>query len=210
LAKVAATIDRLSHGRLDLGLGSGWIPDEFVASAARLERRGAQMTEYLQALTACWAEGVTSFDGEFSSLPRSIVAPTPMQRPRPPVLFGGAAPAALRRAGRLADGWIGASTTDLTTVHDSIELIRRAAIDAGRDPDVLRFICRGVVKVRDADRAPLTGGFAAIRSDLEDLATKGLTEVFVDLNFDPEIGSPDVDPERSMERARRVLEELAP
>jgi probable F420-dependent oxidoreductase len=210
LAKVATTIDRLSNGRLDLGIGSGWMADEFTAAGAQFDRRGAQMTEYIEALDVCFAGGVSSFNGEFSTLPASVLSPTPIQRPRPQLLLGGAAPAALRRVGKLADGWISASTTDLTTVGESVDLIRRSAIESGRDPDELRFICRGVVRVRNGERAPLTGGFDEIRTDIAELATQGITEVFIDLNFDPEIGSPDADPEQSMRRARRALEELAP
>jgi len=88
--------------------------------------------------------------------------------------------------------------------------IRTAAADAGRDPDALRFVCRGVVKVRSGERAPLVGSVDDIRSDLADLAAKGVTETFVDLNFDPEIGSPDADATGSMRRAEEVLEALAP
>lgn len=210
LAKTAATIDRLSGGRLDLGLGSGWMPDEFRAVGVDLERRGARMEEYIAALDAAWTQGVTSFDGTFSTMPAAVVAPPPVQQPRPPVLFGGAAPAALRRAGRLADGWISASTTDLTTIGQSVDLITDAARAAGRDPSSLRFVCRGVVKVRADDRAPLTGSLSEIAADLEDLAAQGMTETFIDLNFDPEIGAPDADAASSMERAREVLAALAP
>jgi len=210
LAKIATTIDRLSNGRLDLGLGAGWMPDEFAAVGAPFERRGAHMSEYVRALDACWAGGVSSFEGEFSVLPASVIAPSPVQLPRPQILLGGAAPAALRRAGRLADGWISASSTDLTTVDESIAMIRLAAVEAGRDPELLRFICRGVVRVRDGERAPLTGTFEEIRGDIRGLEAQGMTELFIDLNFDPEIGSQDADPQQSMERARRVLEEFAP
>jgi hypothetical protein len=88
--------------------------------------------------------------------------------------------------------------------------VRAAAVEAGRDPDGLRFVCRGVVKVRTGVRAPLTGSLDEIRADLAELGGKGLTETFVDLNFDPEIGSPDADPDVSMRRAEEVLEGLAP
>ena len=89
-------------------------------------------------------------------------------------------------------------------------MIRHAAVAAGRDPNQLRFICRGVVRVRDGERSPLTGTFEEIRRDFQDLEAQGMTELFIDLNFDPQIGSEDADPEQSMERARRVLEEFAP
>ncbi len=81
---------------------------------------------------------------------------------------------------------------------------------AGRDPARLRFVCRGVVKVRADERGPLVGSLDEIRADLDDLAAKGMTETFVDLNFDPEIGSPAADPAASMRRAHQVLEGLAP
>ncbi len=209
LAKAAATIDVLSGGRLDLGLGSGWMPDEFAATGARLDRRGAQMDEYIAAIEACWSSGVTDFDGEFSVLPRSVIAPGPQQMPRPPILLGGAAPAALRRAGRSADGWVSASTADLSTLGDSIETVRAGAREAGRDPAHLRFVCRGVAKVREDERGPLTGSLEDIRSDLEKIKMQGMTETFIDLNFDPGIGSPTADPERSMDRARELLQALA-
>jgi hypothetical protein len=74
----------------------------------------------------------------------------------------------------------------------------------------LRFICRGVVKVRDRREGALSGSFDDIRADLDDLAGQGMTETFVDLNFDPEIGHVDADPKQSMARAEEALEALAP
>ena len=210
LAKIVTTIDRLSGGRLDLGLGLGWMPDEFRAMGVSMERRGDRLVETIAALDAIWTDGVVSFDGTSVSIPESVMAPMPVQMPRPPMLLGGSAPAALRRAGRIADGWVSASTADLTALRDPISVVRSAAQDAGRDPDALRFVCRGVVKVRSGERAPLTGSLGEIRDDLELIAAQGMTETFIDLNFDPEIGSPDADPARSMDRAREVLEALAP
>ena len=133
-----------------------------------------------------------------------------MQRPHPPVLLGGGADAALRRAGRMADGWISSSRADLTRIETSIAAVRLGATEAGRDPGALRFVCRGVVKVRAGERAPLVGALDDIRSDLAQLAAKGITETFVDLNFDPEIGSPEADAAQSMRRADEILEALAP
>ncbi|HUR23663.1 MAG TPA: hypothetical protein VMZ73_07305, partial [Acidimicrobiales bacterium] len=112
--------------------------------------------------------------------------------------------------GRMADGWISASRADLTRIGTSIATVRVGATEAGRDPDALRFICRGVVKVRTGERAPLTGSLDDIRSDLAELAAQGVTETFVDLNFDPEIGNPDADAGQSMRRAEEILEALAP
>lgn len=209
-AKSLTTIDRLSGGRLDVGLGTGWQAQEFEATGVTMDRRGARADDYLRALDAIWSGGVVEHHGEFYDIPRSRFEPAPVQSPRPPILMGGAAPAALRRAGRLADGWISSSLADLSRIDESIDIVRTAAIDAGRDPDALRFVCRGVVKVRDDERAPLTGSLDEIRADLDDLAAKGVHEVFLDLNFDPTIGSPDADPAESMRKAREAITALAP
>ena len=210
LAKLLTTIDHLSGGRLVAGLGIGWLPQEFEAVGAPMGERGARAEDFVRCLRAIWTEDVVEYEGKFYRVPRARVDPKPVQQPHPPILFGGAAEVALRRAGRLADGWISSSRADLSRIDESIAIVRRAASDAGRDAGALRFVCRGVVKVRSGERAPLVGSFDEIRSDLADLATKGITETFIDLNFDPEIGSPDADPVVSMRRAHEVLEALAP
>lgn len=210
LGKIAATIDRLSDGRLVLGLGLGWMPDEFRAMGVSMEGRGDRLVETIAALDALWADGVVSFDGSSVSVPEAVIAPPPVQSPRPPILLGGSAAGALRRAGRIADGWVSASTADLSTLREPIGIVCDAAEAAGRDPGALRFVCRGVARVRSDERAPLTGSLDEIRDDLGLIAAQGMTETFIDLNFDPEIGSPDADPVRSMDRAREVLAALAP
>jgi probable F420-dependent oxidoreductase len=213
LAKQLATLDIVSGGRLDVGLGIGWSRTEYTAVGASFERRGARAEEFLAALRALWTGEVASYQGEFYRLPPARMAPGPVQRPHPPLLLGGTARPALRRAGRLADGWVSGSTADLTRIGESIEVVRAAAREAGRDPERLRFVCRGAVKVRPAgqpDRAPLSGSLAEIRSDFDMLAAQGVTEVFVDLNFDPEIGAPDTDPAGALRRAEEALEALAP
>jgi alkanesulfonate monooxygenase SsuD/methylene tetrahydromethanopterin reductase-like flavin-dependent oxidoreductase (luciferase family) len=139
--------------------------------------------------------------------------PKPAQRPSPPILLGGHAPVALRRTGRVADGWISGSQANLTAIGEAVATVKAAAADAGRDPAALVFVCRGAMRVRPPglrDRQPLTGTIDEIREDLADLAGKGLTELFIDLNFDPEIGSPDADPRESLRRADEVLEAFAP
>ena len=106
LAKQAATVDVLSGGRLDLGLGIGWMPEEFAATGASTTRRGARAAEYLAVLRTLWADEVSSFDGEFYTIPAGRQDPRPVQRPGPPVLLGGMSRPAMDRAGRIADGWI--------------------------------------------------------------------------------------------------------
>ncbi|MCX9192257.1 LLM class F420-dependent oxidoreductase [Carbonactinospora thermoautotrophica] len=213
LAKQAATLDVVSAGRLDLGLGLGWSREEYAASGVPYEHRGRRGEEFLRALHALWTEEVAEFHGDFYDFPPVRLSPKPVQRPHPPVLLGGAAEPALRRAGRLADGWISSSGADLSRLKEPITMVREAARAAGRDPESLRFVCRGVVRVGppgNPERRPLTGSYEEIRGDLDMLRAQGVTELFYDLNFDPGIGSPNADPAASMRRAEEALEALAP
>lgn len=210
LAKTLTTIDQLSEGRLDVGIGAGWLREEFEAVGAPYERRGARVEEYVAVLQALWTGDVVEHHGAFYRVPRSRVDPKPVQKPHPPVLLGATAETALRRAGRIAAGWISSSRADPNTIGRSIDVVRAAAVDAGRDPDTLRFVCRAVVQVRDDARAPLVGSLSEIGDDLGRLEAAGVTEAFIDLNFDPRIGSPDADPTVSLRRAHQVLEALAP
>jgi probable F420-dependent oxidoreductase len=210
LAKQAASLDVLSGGRLDLGLGSGWSPAEFAATGGEPARRGARANEYLAVLRTLWADEVSRFDGEFYTVPPSRMAPKPVQRPGPPVLLGGSAAPALRRAGRLAAGWISRSSADLTRIADDIEIVRGAAREAGRDPAQVRIVCRGVLRVGEPDGWPLSGSYEQIRADVARLGEQGVTEVFYDLNWDPRIGSPDADPQAAAARAEEIMQALAP
>jgi hypothetical protein len=91
--------------------------------------------------------------------------------------------------------------------------VREEAEKAGRDPSALRFVCRAAVRVRQAgrpDRRPLTGSPEEIRADFDDIAAQGMTELFVDLNFDPELTGPDADAGESMRRAEEALTAFAP
>lgn len=210
LAKQLTTIDQLSGGRLDVGLGLGWLEEEFEAVGVPAAHRGARTVDFVRCLRAIWADDVVDYEGPYYRVPRSRVDPKPVQRPHPPVLLGASAVPALRRAGRLATGWVSSSRADLSAIADSVAVVRDAAQASGRDPSALRFVCRAVVKVRDAERGPLTGSLAQIAEDLQLLEASGITEAFVDLNFDPVVGSPDADPVASLRHAQRVLEALAP
>jgi probable F420-dependent oxidoreductase len=213
LAKQLATVDVLSGGRLDAGLGLGWSAEEYAASGVPYQRRGARGEEFLAVLRALWTQELAEHHGEFYELPPVRFAPKPVQRPHPPILLGGTADPALRRAGRLADGWISSSRADMATLHRSIKVIADAARAAGRDPATLRYIARVPVRPGPAggpERRRLSGSYEQIRADLDGLAAQGLTELFIDLNWDLEVGGPDADPVAAMARAEATLEALAP
>jgi probable F420-dependent oxidoreductase len=211
LAKTLTSIDLLSDGRLEAGLGLGWNPDEFAAAGVPIERRGARAEDFIACLRAIWTQDPVEHHGEFYDVPRGHVDPKPLQQPHPPLLLGGSAEPALQRVGRIADGWISASRFEAAKVPAAIETIRTAARDAGRDPADLRVIIRGSVKVRDADeQTPLTGTVEKIKQDMAAYADAGATELFVDLNFDEQVGNPQADPAESMRRAHAALEAFAP
>jgi probable F420-dependent oxidoreductase len=209
VAKQAATLDRLSGGRFDLGLGSGWSDVEFTATGADPARRGRRTEEFLAVLRTLWTDDVSEYSGDFYTVPPSRMAPKPLTRPGPPVLLGGGVPAALKRAGRLADGWISSSRADLTEIADSVALVREGAEEAGKDPAAVRIVCRGVLRT-DPGAGLLHGEPGKVRAGLDALAVQGVTEVFLDLNWDPLVGSPDVSSQDAAERAERILEQYAP
>lgn len=212
LAKALTTLDIVSGGRLDAGLGLGWAPLEFEATGVPYEKRGARGEEFVSCLKTIWTEPEVEFHGSFYDVPRSRVEPKPVQTPHPPVLLGGGAERALRRVGRIADGWISSSRADLTTIGASIDLVKSSAAEAGRDVDALRFVVRGVTLIRPEgveDRQPLQGTVEQIRDDLAMVEGQGATEVFLDLNFDPLVVA-DADPEQALKHAEQVLTAFAP
>jgi probable F420-dependent oxidoreductase len=211
LAKMLTSIDVLSDGRLDAGLGLGWSADEFAAANVPIERRGARADDFLAALRTIWTTDPVEHHGEFYDVPRGRVDPRPVQQPHPPILLGGSAEPALRRAGRVADGWISSSRFPAAQVPDAVATIRAAATEAGRDPAAFRVVIRGSVRVRDRDEdQPLTGTIDKIKRDFAAYDAAGATELFIDLNFDEEIGNPAADPGESMQRAHMALEAFAP
>jgi probable F420-dependent oxidoreductase len=205
LAKQAATLDVLSDGRLDLGLGTGWSRTEFTATGAARERRGARAEEYVRVLRTLWQDDPASFDGEFYTVPPSRMSPRPVQPGGPPILLGGSARPALERAGRLAAGWMSRSATDLSRIAEDVAVVRAAA----PDPAAVRVVVRGVV-TPGARTGRLTGTYEDIRADAEWLSEQGVTELYYDLNWDPRIGNPDVSPADATSRAVEIIEALAP
>jgi probable F420-dependent oxidoreductase len=212
LAKQLTALDVLSEGRLDAGIGLGWSGDEYAAAGVPMARRGRRFDEWLDCLHALLTEDPVAFEGEFYRVPRSHVAPRPVQQPRPPLLIGGSAERALRRAGSKGDGWVSSSRASLDDIREGVVVVRDAAEAAGKARDAVRCVVRGVTVVRDtAGEAPLSGPPERIRDDLARFEELGVDEVFLDLNFDSEeVGNPAADPARAMAKASAVLDACAP
>jgi probable F420-dependent oxidoreductase len=152
IAKQYGTLDHLSGGRLILGVGSGHLKPEFKVLGADFERRGTVSDEYLAAIIAAWSDEVARFEGETLAFRDVIVAPRPAQRPRPPIWVGGNSRAAVRRAARLADGWVpwqlepeacAAAVADVRRLRaeagepGAFEVVAPLAVPAGATADVL-------------------------------------------------------------------------
>ena len=137
VAKQVSTLDTLSGGRMRLGVGSGWQESEFAALGEDFSNRGQRLDDAIALLREYWSEPSISFAGPHYPTDAMGMEPKPPQGAQLPIWVGGAAPAALRRAGRVGDGWLGTSALPSSKVPAAIATIREAAEAAGRDPDAL-------------------------------------------------------------------------
>ncbi|WP_028662076.1 TIGR03619 family F420-dependent LLM class oxidoreductase [Saccharomonospora saliphila] len=147
LARSMTTIDRLSGGRLIVGLGTGWSPEEYRAAGVPMHERGARLDECLDILQAWWSDNPVVYSGKHWTVPASRVDLKPAREPRPPVYLGGFAPAATRRVAQRADGWLPVHVPewgrfDPAAVTGPLTRIRELARDAGRDPSELGVVLR--------------------------------------------------------------------
>jgi probable F420-dependent oxidoreductase len=133
LAKSLSTLDQLSRGRIEIGVGTGGGNRPFAAFGVDGDRYVARFTEGLALMKALWTEPRVTFDGEFWQLDGAAMEPKPFQKPYPPLWFGGAGPAALRRAVRLGHGFFGAGSSPTVTFAEQVLLVRQALAAAGRD-----------------------------------------------------------------------------
>lgn len=137
VSKEIATLDKLSGGRMELGIGVGWLEEEFDALGIPFARRGARTDEYVEVLRALWSGDSTDFDGEFVSFSGVISRPTPTQSPMP-LTVGGHSEAAARRAGRLGAGFF-PGRGSLEEISHLYQVARTTAEEKGNDPDAIEF-----------------------------------------------------------------------
>ncbi len=135
-AKEVATVDWLSNGRLDFGVGVGWLAEEFAALGAPFEHRGTRTVEYLEVMKSLWCDEVSSYDGRFYTLPECRQNPKPVQKPHPPIYFGGESDAALRRVARMGQGWFGFGLAPDAAAERIAALEKLLEAQGGRRSDV--------------------------------------------------------------------------
>ncbi len=186
LAKECATLDKLSNGRFELGIGVGWLEEEFTTLGLPFDDRGPRTDDYIAAMRALWTQDRAAHDGPFSSFTGAIQRPQPVQAGGVPIIVGGHSKAAARRAGRIGDGFfpISASEDELVGL---LELMHRTASEHGRDGDDIAVTVGSWSPRRDnldkvkeledlgIDRlivAPPTGNIDKLPQAIEQLAEK--------------------------------------
>lgn len=154
LAKSLSTLDQLSRGRIEIGIGTGGPGRQFAAFGADPQRYVARFTEGLALMKTLWTDSRVTFDGEFWQLTDAPMEPKPFQKPFPPVWVGGSAPTALRRAVRLGNGFFGAGSTPTAKFADQVQIVREALNESGRPVRDFPIAKRVYVAVdEDAGRA---------------------------------------------------------
>jgi len=191
-AKALATIDVLSNGRLTVGVGVGWLREEFRAlGAPDFDRRGAVSDEYIRIFKTLWTTAPASYKGEFYAFDDIRCLPHPLQKPHPPIWIGGHSRAALRRVARLGDGWhpVGANpavplpAAELRALLDELARLTEAE---GRDPRALTISYKAPVYDLDRPvapgetRRPFTGSAAQLQEDVDTFARLGVSELVFD------------------------------
>jgi probable F420-dependent oxidoreductase len=191
-AKMLATIDVLSGGRVTVGVGVGWMREEFEAlGAPDFDRRGAASDEYIRIFKALWTQDPASFHGEFYRFEAIRCLPHPVQKPHPPIWIGGHSKAALRRVARLGDGWhpVGANPAAPLRPPEMRALLaelHRLTEAEGRDPSTLTISYKAPIYDAGqgvdggAERRPFSGSPQAIADDIGVFAALGVSELIFD------------------------------
>ena len=183
-ARQFASVDVLSSGRLILGVGAGWLKEEFDALGLDYEARGPQTEECIEIYKRSWTDEVVSFHGDYYNFDNLSMDPKPVQQPRIPIIFGGVVPAGARRAARHCDGFFptfvepGADPHRYAPLQD---IIRKELDAAGKDPGEFSMLCISSVQITDADHAEskrsprkiCTGTGEQILEDLQRFADAG-------------------------------------
>jgi probable F420-dependent oxidoreductase len=149
LAKAISSLDCISHGRVDVGVASGGRGRPFAAFGIDPDKPVARFNEALALMKVCWTEREINFDGRLWKLQGASMAPKPVQKPYPPIWFGGSVPAGMRRAVRHGDGFMGAGSQTTAQFAEQVKVVREELSAQGREPDTFRIGKRVYVHVDD-------------------------------------------------------------
>ncbi|MBO6555742.1 MAG: LLM class F420-dependent oxidoreductase [Pseudomonadales bacterium] len=186
-AKVVADLDYLSGGRFELGVGIGWLKEEFDALGVPWEDRAGRTLECLGVMKSLWCDEVSSFEGRYFSIKAAYQNPKPVQQPHPPIIFGGESDAALRRVATFGQGWYGFNLTP-DTMEERLSYLNDELDKAGRSMDDILIYASPHPSVRDiADMQRfealgveqiIVGVMAAKMDSLKERASKAMARVF--------------------------------
>jgi probable F420-dependent oxidoreductase len=191
-AKMLATIDVLSRGRVTVGVGVGWLREEFEAlDAPDFARRGAASDEYIRIFKTLWTQDPASFDGEFYRFDAVRCLPQPVQKPHPPIWIGGHSAPALRRVARHGDGWhpVGANPAvplRPAELRASLDQLFRLTEAQGRNPSALTISFKApvydtsVTTLTGSERRPFSGTPQQIADDIGAYEKAGVSELVFD------------------------------
>ena len=190
-AKILATLDVLSQGRLTLGVGVGWMEEEFVAlDAPPFAERGAVTNEYLLAFKELWTSDNPTFDGKYYQFSDIAFLPKPVQKPHPPIWVGGQSRPAIRRAAELGNGWhpvgaIPAAPLEPEELDQNMVTLRRFAERAGRDPGEIDVAMKAplydpALSSRESRRR-FSGDPEQVAHDVQTYADTGVSQIIFDI-----------------------------
>jgi probable F420-dependent oxidoreductase len=186
LARRLSTIDVLSNGRLRMGFGVGWSPDEMAAAGADMKVRGARADEFIELLKKIWTTDPVEHHGKFFTLPKSHIGPKPVQKPYPPIFLAAYTPPAMKRVATLANGWNPAGVP-IDGMAQMFAAIRQMAQVAGRNPSDLQLIVRANLVITEKpiakDRFVFVGSLDQIREDIAACEKIGAAELFLEVGF---------------------------
>lgn len=151
-AKEVAAVDWLSNGRVDFGVGVGWLAEEFRAVDVPFAKRGERCREYLEVMRRLWCDDVSEFAGEYYELPACRQYPKPVQKPHPPIHFGGESDAALRRVADLGSGWYGFAR-EPEQVPEAIARLESMLAERGRSRNEITVSISPYMLGVDAEKA---------------------------------------------------------
>jgi probable F420-dependent oxidoreductase len=149
LAKAISSLDCLSHGRVEVGVAAGGQARPFAAFGVDPDKPVARFNEALALMKACWTEREINFDGRLWKLQSASMEPKPVQKPYPPLWFGGSAPAGMRRAVRHGDGFMGAGSQTVAQFAEQVRVVREELSEQGREHETFRIAKRIYVRVED-------------------------------------------------------------
>lgn len=186
-AKVCADLDYLSGGRFELGVGIGWLKEEFEALGVPWEDRAGRTLECLGVMKSLWCDEVSSFEGRYYSIKAAYQNPKPVQQPHPPIIFGGESDSALRRVATVGQGWYVFNLTP-DTMEERLAYLNERLQEAGRTlDDVLTYASPhpSVRDIKDMQRFEALGVkqmilpvMAAKMDNLKERAARAMTRVY--------------------------------